>query len=275
MMSIAGLSQRDYTLLCDFVKKITGNVITEDKGYLLEYRLHEVIKNENVGGFQELVNILKSKRYHERLIQKIINVITTHETSFFRDHTPFEVLKTHILPALLKKPDKIRIWSAACSSGQEPYSIAMMVCENFPQLSADRVHIIATDIAENVLEKARSGVYSQLDVNRGLPAKYLFRYFDKKLQDFVVKDRLKQYVTFKSLNLISDWPPLPKLDVIFMRNVMIYFDHETRKILFDKILATMTRASYLILGSQESVIGLHDGFVKSDAMKMSCYQPKT
>jgi chemotaxis protein methyltransferase CheR len=197
--------------------------------------------------------------HNEKLLIEIIDALTTNETLFFRDLKPFDILKTSIIPTLIernKASKAIRIWSAACSTGQEAFSIAMTIRENFPQLNSWNISIIGTDICHEVLTRATEGVYSQAEVNRGLPIKMLVKYFTNDQGRWVVKDDLKKMVKFEYLNFVDKWPPMMAMDIIFIRNVLIYFSHQVKTTILTKMSKQLNKGGYLFLGSSESLIGL-------------------
>jgi len=205
----------------------------------------------------------------------VVEAITTHETSFFRDFYPFEALKNRVLPELIaKRPpgQNITIWCAACSSGQEPFSVAMLVHEHFPALLRGKLRIIATDLSGAILERAREGLYRQAEINRGLPIVLLTKYFDKQGLYWRVKPYIRHLVEFRQSNLATTWPPMPPLDIIFMRNVLIYFGLETKRIILGKVRKTLKSDGYLFLGSSETTLNLDAAFEPVPVEKTLCYK---
>jgi chemotaxis protein methyltransferase CheR len=190
---------------------------------------------------------------------RAIHALTTNETLFFRDYHPYEELRRAILPEILQKrasERRLTIWSAACSTGQEPYSLAMLLLEHFPELANWTVSILATDLSAKVLKAAARGHYSQFEVNRGLPANYLVKYFIKDKEHWCVKPEVKKWIEFRPMNLVQPWPVLPPFDLVFVRNVMIYFDVETKKTILRKIRNCLLPHGYLFLGTAESTTSL-------------------
>jgi chemotaxis protein methyltransferase CheR len=188
-----------------------------------------------------------------------VDALTTNETFFFRDFHPFEALKKHVIPQLIKDRASVKrltIWSGACSTGQEPYSMAMMLRDNFPVLRDWNIKILATDLSPTVLKQAQEGRYSQLEVNRGLPAPLLIKYFEKREGHWFIKPDLKPLIEFKPMNLIQPWPLMPGFDIIFLRNVMIYFDVETKKAILRRMRACLLSHGYLFLGTAETTLNL-------------------
>ena len=221
----------DFEFVRDLVRKRSAIVLETEKSYLVESRLTPLARREGFGSISEVVAKLRLSGF-STLHSKVIEAMTTNETSFFRDIQPFEALKKVILADLITKratTRQIRIWCAACSSGQEPYTVAMLIRENFPQLASWDVKILATDLSTQVLEKAKSGCFNQIEVNRGLPSPYILKYFDRSGMNWQLKDSIREMIEFRPLNLIEAWPVLNPMDIVFIRNVLIYFDVQTKK----------------------------------------------
>lgn len=258
------MNQADFDFVSQLVYKRAGIVITPDKGYLLDSRLGPLARREGLPSIEDLIQVVRARR-EERLMALIVDAMTTNETFFFRDKTPFDHLKEEILPKLsaARRGGRIRIWSAACSTGQEPYSIAMML-DQHPALSAGVVvEIVATDISERTLEKARSGLYSQFEVQRGLPIQLLMQNFTQADDQWRISERLRQRVTFRKLNLLDSFAPLGRFDVVLCRNVLIYFDGPTKADILTRIAAQLAPDGYLMLGAAETVIGVTTAFEAS------------
>lgn len=254
------LTEQEITWLFDLIKKKSGISLTKEKSYLIEPRLLPVAKHFEFKTVKELINKIQLTS-SEDMILKVIDSMTTNESSFFRDFTPFENFSKIVIPHLkTSSPDKskLRIWSAAASTGQEPYSILIKILEEGGGIDSQ---IIATDICEPVLIKARSGVYNQFEVQRGLPIQLLLKYFKQIDKDWHIKDELKAKVSFRKLNLIDDFTFLGKIDVIFCRNVLIYFDQYTKTSILNKMSEIMHENSFLFLGSSENIIGLETKLV--------------
>ena len=201
--------------------------------------------------------------------------MTTNETSFFRDRHPFETLRTGVLPEFLIKRQeqkKLEIWCAACSSGQEPYSLAMLILDKFPQIKDWNIKIIASDISEEMLEKSREGVYSQFEVARGLPGHYVPKFFQRFGSKWEVKQELKEMMEFKHINLTGSLTGVPPVDILFIRNVLIYFEENTKKAILKKIKGLLKPDGYLFLGSGEHVAGLDDLFEQTEYSTSSCFR---
>jgi len=257
------ISSSDFEYVQQLVYKNAGIVLDKGKEYLLELRLRPVAKKQGFNTISELICKLRVQQSLNGMHNSVINALTTNETSFFRDLHPFEVLKDKIFPELIKKnasQRKLNIWCCACSSGQEPYTIAMILRENFPLLANWSVNILATDISDDVLLTAKEGMYNQLEVNRGLPIKYLVKYFTKNGNGWKVKDELRKVISFRKLNLLDYWLNISTMDIIFIRNILIYFDTTTKQAILTKLRRLMTRDSYLFLGSTETLVNIDDSF---------------
>lgn len=230
-------------------------VIEAAKDYLIESRLEPVAKREGFASTEEFIRSMRENRGPVRLHDAAIDALTTNETLFFRDHHPFDALRQVILPELAAaraKYRKLRIWSAACSTGQEPYSIAMLLADKFPDLANWDLRIVATDLSDTVLATARAGMFSKFEINRGLPAPMLVKFFQQSGNHFVIRDDLRRQIEFRKLNLAEDWPILPQFDLIFLRNVMIYFDLKTKREILARMRRLLAPDGYLALGSSET-----------------------
>lgn len=258
------LSQSQFTALSSLLKNETAVVLEAGKEYLVESRLHSLMREEGFPSLGALVDAVLL-RSDPALNQKVLLALTTNETSFFRDLSAFEYLKTTVIPGLMTSratQKAITIWSAACSTGQEPYSIAISLAENFPLLANWNISIRASDLNPNVVKRAASGEYTSLEVNRGLPVQMLLKYFTQKGTDsFCVSGDIKSKIVFFQQNLIASWPTTP-VDVIFMRNVLIYFDTETKRQIFENIKSVLSPDGYLFLGTAESPNRISEGFEK-------------
>ncbi len=233
---------------------ISGISLDSDKLYLAESRLAPIMSDNGVVDLAELMRKIE-KRDDEALLQAVIDAMTTNETFFFRDRAPFEQFQRELLPELMaKRKDKrrLRIWCTACSTGQEPYSLAMLLEEESPKLEGWSVDILATDLSETALTAARKGVYSQFEVQRGLSTARLLRHFHQHDGNWRVNDRLRGRVTFRSLNLLSNFREIGPFDVIFCRNVLIYFEPEVKRDVLSRVSEVMAEDGCLILGSAET-----------------------
>ena len=251
----------DYEYLRKLLKERSGLDLSADKQYLVESRLVPLARRAGLPGIPELV--LKMKTGAEALTSDVVEAMTTNETFFFRDKIPFDHLRQTVLPELVQaraSRRSLRIWCAASSTGQEPYSVAMCLKEFGPALAGWRVEIVATDLSQAVLEKSRAGLFSQFEVQRGLPIQMLVKYFTQTGELWQLKPDLRAMVQFKQLNLLQDFSHLGAFDVIFCRNVLIYFDQETKTNVFARLAKRMEPDGYLMLGAAETVVGLTDAF---------------
>ena len=243
-------------------------VLDDGKQYLVDNRLSQLARREGLASAQDVIDRLRAQPGGP-LQRKVIEAMTTTETLFFRDGKPYEALRNAIVPELIRLragERKLTIWSCACSSGQEPYSVGMLLREHFTALAAWDVRVVATDISTEMLARSRAGRYSQLEVNRGLPIGYLTKYFDKVGLDWQIRDELRKMIEFRELNLAGSWSALPQADLIMLRNVLIYFDIQTKRQILGKVRKLLRPGGFLILGTAESTMNLDDGFelVRSD-----------
>lgn len=256
------LSDADFQFVSKEIRARSGLVLTPDKAYLLDTRLSPVARKEGYASVQELINATRMRR-DERLLWAMTDALTTNETFFFRDKTPFDQFRDAALPELLRKRGagaRLRVWNAACSTGQEPYSLAMLMSELRAIGKGCDMEIVATDISERVLEKARSGLYSQFEVQRGLPIQLLMKYFEKAGDLWRIQDRLRAMVRFQKHNLLEDAMGLGRFDVVFCRNVLIYFDPDAKRRTLEKIAASMPEDGCLFLGAAETTMGITEAF---------------
>jgi chemotaxis protein methyltransferase CheR len=255
------VTSADFELIAALLRTRAGIVLTVDRLYLLESRLAPLARKEGLPSIDDLVKVVRARR-EERLIAQVVDVMTTNETYFFRDRTPFDHLKETIFPALAaaRRGQRIRIWCAGCSTGQEPYSIAMMLDQNPMLTTGVPVEITATDISDRVLERARQGLFSQFEVQRGLPIQMLMHYFTQQDDQWRIAERLRNQISFTKLNLMDPTFALGKFDVVFCRNVLTYFDPATRTEVLEKIGIQLNPGGFLMLGASETVMGLSTSF---------------
>ncbi len=256
------MKPEDFNFLTQLVNKRSGLVLTEDKAYLLESRLMPVARKRGMKGLEELVSAIRTSN-EEALMREVTEAMTTNESFFFRDIKPFDTFRDVILPELQKSraaKKSFRIWCAAASSGQEPYSLAIVLKEQAAKLAGWSHKIIATDISTEMLEKAGKGIYSQFEVQRGLPIQMLLKYFQKANDVWQIDSSLREMVEFKEFNLLNDPKPLGTFDVVFCRNVLIYFDQPTKTRILDWISRMIPADGRLILGGAETVLGITDKF---------------
>ena len=255
------MTPADYDFLRGLLKERSGLDLSVDKQYLVESRLLPLARRSGLSGIPDLVQ--KMRGGAEALTKDVVEAMTTNETFFFRDKVPFDHLRDTILPALLSaraSRKALRIWSAACSTGQEPYSIAMCLKERATELAGWRIEIVATDLSQEVLEKSKAGVYSQFEVQRGLPIQLLVKYFTQSGDIWQLKGDVRSMVQFRQLNLLQDFSHLGTFDVIFCRNVLIYFDQDTKAVIFERLAKCLEADGTLLLGAAESVVGVTDAF---------------
>jgi chemotaxis protein methyltransferase CheR len=252
----------DYDFLRKCLKERSGLVLSADKQYLVESRLLPVARKAGLGSLGELVAALK-RGNADALMTTVIEAMMTNEWFFFRDKTPFENFRSTVLPALTaarRSSRIVRIWCAAASTGQEPYSLAMSLKEMQRNIAGWRIDVIATDLSNEVLEKARQGIYSQFEVQRGLPIQLLIKYFTQVSDMWQIAPDIRSMVKYRQLNLLSGFSHLGMFDLIFCRNVLIYFDRETRISLLNRLARVIASDDYLVLGAAETVVGLTDSF---------------
>ncbi len=267
------MTPSDYEYLRKLLKDHSGLDLSADKQYLIESRLLPLSRKCGVPGIGDLVQ--KMKGGSSLIIAQVVEAMTTNETFFFRDKVPFEHFRDTIIPEMLRaraNRKSIRIWCAAGSTGQEPYSLAMSLKEMGAVLAGWRVEIIATDLSNEVLEKSKSGVYSQFEVQRGLPIQLLVKYFKQNGELWQISPELRAMVQHRQLNLLHDFSQLGAFDVIFCRNVLIYFDQDTKINIFGRLAKTMEADGFLVLGAAETVVGLTDVF-KPFPDKRGLYRP--
>jgi chemotaxis protein methyltransferase CheR len=267
------VTPQDYEYLRKLLKERSGLDLSADKQYLVESRLVPLARKSGLAGIPELVQKIRSGA--EVLTSEVVEAMTTNETFFFRDKIPFDHLRETILPALIQSRANrraLRIWSAASSTGQEPYSIAMCLKEQAQALAGWRIEIVATDLSQEVLEKSKAGIYSQFEVQRGLPIQLLVKHFTQLGEVWQLNADIRGMVQHRQLNLLQDFSHLGKFDVIFCRNVLIYFDQATKVSIFERISRVLEPDGMLMLGAAESVVGISDAF-RPVPDKRGLYQP--
>jgi len=270
-------SPSTFAYLARMVREHSAIVLDESKSYLFESRLGPLLYSEGVSDIDELAYRLRDDRFGP-LRRKVLDAMTNNETWFFRDLYPFEALKATILPERMRSRENektLSIWSAACSSGQEIYTVAMLIREHFPGLLNWRLTLLGTDISEAILERARAGIYSQLEVNRGLPALMLARYFRQVGRDWQLEKSILEMAGFRWINLSSAWPPLGCFDVVFLRNVLIYFPLEVRREILAQVRQVIRPGGYLFLGAAETTLNLDDRYERIPFQTSFYYQPKS
>ncbi len=270
------MTPHDYDFLRKCLKERSGLVLSADKQYLVESRLLPVARKAGLATLGELVGMLRGT-HDPALMTAVVEAMTTNESFFFRDKAPFEHFRTTIMPALIearRTARSIRIWCAAASTGQEPYSLAMCLTEIEREILGWRIEIFATDLSGEVLEKARQGIYSQFEVQRGLPIQLLVKHFTRSGEFWQIAPELRAMVRYRQLNLLADFSQLGLFDLVFCRNVLIYFDAETKTDVLNRIARVTAPDGYLVLGAAETVVGLTDRF-KMVAERRGLYAPNT
>jgi chemotaxis protein methyltransferase CheR len=252
------MTELDFEFLRAFLKARSGLSLTAEKRYLVESRLGPVCRRFELDDLSELARGLKAGRDAD-LEKAVVEAMTTNETFFFRDKAPFDVFRDVLLPRYLasrRSSGRLRIWCAAASTGQEPYSLAMLLSEAAPRLAGMQVEIVATDISTDVLEKAKAGLYSQFEVQRGLPIQLLVKYFTQVGDQWQIAPQIRSMVNFRPLNLIKDFGHLGTFDIIYCRNVLIYFDGPMKADVLKRLANSMAPDGALLLGAAETVISL-------------------
>lgn len=249
-------------------------VLDDSKDYLVHARLEPLMTRQGFGSLSELVYALRNSP-PPGLMKTVVEAMTTNETSFYRDVAPFDCLQKEVIPQLLarrKAQRRLNFWCAACSSGQEPYSILLLLRDAFPELENWKLKLLATDINSAMVRRARDGIYNQIEVNRGLPAKMLIKSFERKGMRWQIRSEIRDMLEAQELNLIEAWPPMSPMDVVFMRNVLIYFDVPTKRSILTRVKTILAPDGFLFLGGAESTLGIEDSFERVDFANASCYR---
>ncbi len=272
------VTPEDITVIARLVDDLCGVVLDETKGYLIESRLTDVATEAGCKEFSELYHRVRYGS-DQALQTKIVDAITTQETLFFRDMSPFEALRNKALPEVIDVksksafPKRLRIWSAACSTGQEPYSIAMTIRELIPDVDTWDINILATDISDTAVKQASLGEYAPHEIQRGMEQAKLDKYFIKQDRTWKVKDELRSMIAFKKINLHKPFVGMGPFDILFCRNVAIYFEKEARRSLFLRLAQTLIPEGYLFVGSSESLLDVAPNFIPQHHCRAVFYQP--
>ena len=268
------MTEQDFQVVRKFLVERSAIVLEPGKEYLVETRLAPLLRQQNLNSIGELIAQLRSQP-GSGLYRLIVEAMVTTESSFFRDHQPFEDLRKAVIPDLIERrrdERRLHIWCAASSTGQEPYSLALLIREHFPQLTGWRISLLASDLSQQVLQRARAGRYRQIEVNRGLPAALLVKYFEQHGTDWQLQSAIRSMVDFQEINLAQAWPALPRMDLVLIRNVMIYFDVETKKATLGRVARVLRPDGYLLLGGAETTFNLDDSYRRVLALKSGFYQ---
>lgn len=252
----------EFNYIRDLVHDHSALLLEPGKEYLVESRLDPVARKEGFRSLQGLVENLQTIPFGD-LHRRVAEAMTNNETTFFRDVRMFGMFRNTIVPELLARrraERSLNIWSAACSSGQEPYSVAMSLRDHMPALDGWSLGVVASDVSREMIARARAGSYTQLEVNRGLPAHLLVRYFKQERAAWEIDPSIRRMVDFREINLIQPWPALPRMDVVLMRNILIYLDAETKKTILSRVARLLAPDGYLILGGAETATNLNESF---------------
>lgn len=269
------LTPRSFTYVADLVRREAAIVLEPGKEYLVEARLQPLAR---AAGFTDLdsyvTHLQTAGGFRGR--SDVVEALTTNETSWFRDREPFDVLASHVIPELLARTSarrKISVWSAACSSGQEAYTIAMLLAEHAVPRGW-QVEIVATDIAPSMVARTREGLYSQLEIGRGLPAPLMVKHFHRVGTQWQVSDQLRSMVRAQVMNLAAPFPPMPVFDLVFLRNVLIYFDQPTKRSVLSRTRQVMSPDGYLFLGGAETTLGVDDSWHRQPVGRLTLNRPR-
>ncbi len=268
------MNANDYACVANLLLERSSIALEAGKEYLVESRLTPVARKHGLATVAEFIQRLRTPGSNG-LINEVVEAMVTTETSFFRDIHPFETLRKTVLPELIaarQNEKRLAIWCAASSSGQEPYTIAIILREYFPELANWKITFQATDISQEMLRRCREGSYSQIEVNRGLPAALLMKYFRQESARWLIRDELRAMIDFQPLNLAGAWPVMPNFDLIFLRNVMIYFDVETKKSILRRMSRVLRPDGYLVLGGAETTFNLDDSYQREETLKGGFYR---
>lgn len=268
------MTPQEFNWLRSYLKQRSGLDLSVDKGYLVECRLVPVARAAGLPSLSALIAALSGDR-DPRLSATVVEAMTTNESSFFRDKLPFEHFRNVMLPAMQSARAMrrtIRVWCAAASTGQEPYSLGICVKEDQAKLAGWRVEFLATDIAANVAARGEKGIYSQFEVQRGMPIQLLVKYFRQDGDMWQVSEEVRRMVRWKVFNLLESYAPLGRFDIVFCRNVLIYFDRDMKSQILARIADTLEPDGYLVLGAAETVVGLTDRFQPIDGLR-GLYRP--
>ena len=267
------MTPQEFDWLRSFLKQQSGLVLTAEKQYLIESRLLPVARKAGLATLTALIGKMKEPG-QTQLAATVVEAMTTNESFFFRDKTPFDHFNDTMLPKMLEargRDRKLRIWCAAASTGQEPYSLAMCIKEAEAKLAGWRIEIVGTDLSTDVLEKAKAGIYTQFEVQRGLPINHLLKYFTQSGDTWQINSNLRSMIQYRKLNLLENFSSLGQFDIVFCRNVLIYFDNQTKVDILGRISKMMPADGFLVLGAAETVVGLTDAF-KPMTDKRGLYQ---
>lgn len=272
------LTASDFDYIRRLVQERSAIVLDAGKEYLVELRLKPIVRMRGLNELGELVQLLRTD-YSGALQREVVEAMTNNETSFFRDLHPFETLRKSIIPELIRRRAAERtldIWCGASSSGQEIYSVALTLREHFPELVNWRLNIVSTDLSREMVQRGRDGRYSQIEVNRGLPAMLLVKYFERSGMDYYVKPDIRRLVDFREMNLNGPWTGVPsRLDIVFLRNVLIYFEDPVKRRILGKVHDLLRPDGYLFLGGSETTLNLEDRLEQVQIERTRCFRRRS
>ena len=276
-MAVSRISAGDFDYIRELVRVHSALLLEPGKEYLVESRLDPVIRREGFQTCALMIERLRSVPFND-LHRQVVEAMTNNETSFFRDARMFAMLRQAIVPEIVSRraaQRTINVWSAACSSGQEPHSVAMLLREFRPSLEGWKTTIVASDMSLEMLARARSGIYSQFEVNRGLPASLLVKYFAQDRATWAIRPDIRRMVDYREINLIQPWPALIPMDVVLLRNVLIYLDAETKRSILSRVARALAPGGYLILGGAETTNHLHEAFEPVSLAGALCFRVRS
>jgi chemotaxis protein methyltransferase CheR len=269
------MTDQDFDYIRALLQERSAVVLEPGKQYLVETRLAPLVRQLNLGSIGDLVKQLRTPPGNG-LQARVVEALVTTETSFFRDLHPFEAIRKTVLPELVARrrdERRLNIWCAATATGQEPYSIALLLWEHFPDVVAGwKVTLLASDLSREMLARAREGLYNQIEVNRGLPAGLLVKHFQQHGTSWQLNANVRNLVEFQEINLAQPWPALPRMDLVLLRNVMIYFEVDTKKAILGRVARLLQPDGYLLLGGAETTFNLDDSYRRVEHLKSGFYQ---
>lgn len=268
------MTDQEFDAIRRLVREESAIVLDDDKQYLVEARMAPLLRARNMNSIGELVAELRRPSANG-LYWQVVEAMVTTETSFFRDHHPFETLRKQVIPELIDRrrgERRLNIWCAASASGQEPYSLAILFREHFPELAAWNVVFLASDLSREMTDRAREGRYSQFEANRGLPANLLVKYFEQHGTHWQIRPTVRRMIDFQEINLVRTWPSLPPMDLVMLRNVMIYFDVETKRSILQRMRRLLRADGYLLLGGAETTFNIDNSYRRTETLKGGFYQ---
>jgi chemotaxis protein methyltransferase CheR len=270
----AFMTDLEFNFIRRLLRERSAIALEPGKEYLVETRLAPLLRQLELNSIGELIAQLRDQP-DARLHRQIVEAMVTTESSFFRDHHPFETMRKVVFPELIERrrnERRLNIWCAASSHGQEPYSIALLLWEHFPELSQWKVSLLASDLSREALARARAGRFNQIEVNRGLPAALLVKYFEQHGTDWQLLPVIRNMVEFQEINLAQPLPALPSMDLVLIRNVMIYFEAATKKAILGRVARLLRPGGYLLLGGAETTYNIDDSYHRVESLKGGFYQ---